>query len=65
VGWFYTPGVEGGLRGDDPGLALSWPLPVSEISEKDAAWPLLAEVEAEVRQRMAIDADREPARAVR
>jgi dTDP-4-dehydrorhamnose 3,5-epimerase len=65
VGEFYTPGVEGGLRCDDPGLGLTWPLPVSEISEKDAAWPLLAEVEPEVRQRMAIDADREPAGTVR
>jgi dTDP-4-dehydrorhamnose 3,5-epimerase len=65
VGEFYTPGAEGGLRFDDPALGLTWPLPVSEISEKDAAWPLLAEVEPEVRQRMAIDPDREPAGAVR
>lgn len=65
VGEFYTPGAEGGLRFDDPALGLTWPLPVSEISEKDAAWPLLAEVEPEVRQRMAIAADREPARTVR
>ena len=65
VGEFYTPGAEGGLRYDDPALALTWPLPVSEISEKDAAWPLLAEVETEVRERMAIDADREPAGTVR
>lgn len=65
VGEFYTPGAEGGLRFDDPALGLTWPLPVSEISEKDAAWPLLAEVEPEVRQRMATAADREPARTVR
>ena len=38
VGEFYAPGVEGGLAPDDPGLGLSWPLPVTEISEKDAAW---------------------------
>ena len=36
----YTPGTERGLRHDDPALALSWPLPVSVISEKDAGWPL-------------------------
>ena len=65
VGEFYTPGAEGGLRSDDPALGLTWPLPVSEISEKDAAWPLLAEVEPEVRQRMAIDAGREAASTVR
>lgn len=41
VGEFYTPGYERGLRYDDPRLGLSWPLPVSVISQKDAAWPLL------------------------
>ncbi len=64
VGEFYTPGAEGGLRYDDPALGLTWPLPVSEISEKDAAWPLLADVESEVRRRMVVDLDREPAGAV-
>jgi dTDP-4-dehydrorhamnose 3,5-epimerase len=53
VGEFYAPGHEGGLRYDDPGLGLSWPLPVSEISEKDRAWPLLSKIEPEVRARMA------------
>jgi dTDP-4-dehydrorhamnose 3,5-epimerase len=37
----YAPGVERGLRHDDPALGLSWPLPVSRISAKDASWPLL------------------------
>ena len=37
----YTPGAERGLRYDDPALGLTWPLPVSVISEKDASWPLL------------------------
>ncbi|MDL2344571.1 dTDP-4-dehydrorhamnose 3,5-epimerase [Deinococcus sp. MIMF12] len=41
VGEFYTPGAEGGLRHDDPRLGISWPLPVSVISGKDAGWPLL------------------------
>jgi dTDP-4-dehydrorhamnose 3,5-epimerase len=53
VGEFYAPGHEGGLRYDDPGLGLSWRLPVSEISEKDRTWPLLSEIEPEVRARMA------------
>src|SRR3712207_2144495 len=39
----YTPGTERGLRHDDPALGLSWPLPVSVISPKDAAWPLMGE----------------------
>jgi dTDP-4-dehydrorhamnose 3,5-epimerase len=53
VGEFYTPEAEGGLRYDDPALGLSWPLPVTEISEKDGAWALLADVEDEVKRRMA------------
>jgi dTDP-4-dehydrorhamnose 3,5-epimerase len=53
VGEFYAPGHEGGLRYDDPDLGLSWPLPVTEISEKDRRWQLLSEVEPEVRARMA------------
>lgn len=53
VGEFYTPSAEGGLRYDDPALRLEWPLPVTAISEKDRAWPLLADVGTEVRARMA------------
>lgn len=41
VSEFYTPGCEGGLRHDDPRLGIAWPLPVTVISAKDAAWPLL------------------------
>ena len=54
VGEFYTPGVEGGLMYDDPALGLEWPLPVSEISEKDRSWQPLEVVGAEVRDRMAL-----------
>ena len=54
VGEFYTPDAEGGLAPDDPLLGLSWPLPVAVISEKDAAWAPLAEIEPEVRRRMEI-----------
>lgn len=39
----YTPGTERGLRHDDPTLNLTWPVPVTVISDKDAAWPLLVE----------------------
>lgn len=41
VSEFYTPNTERGLRYDDPSLGLDWPLPVSEISEKDTNWSLL------------------------
>ena len=58
VGEFYSPEDEGGLAHDDPRLGLSWPLPVTEISEKDARWRLLDEVEPEVKRRMAAGIDR-------
>ena len=52
VGEFYAPGHEGGLHYGDPRLGLGWPLPVSAISEKDAAWRPLDEQEPELRVRM-------------
>jgi dTDP-4-dehydrorhamnose 3,5-epimerase len=57
MGEFYAPEQEGGLRFDDPDLGILWPLPIGEMSPKDRAWAPLAEIEPEVRRRMA-DADR-------
>lgn len=37
----YVPGAERGLRHDDPSLTIDWPRPVTSVSTKDAAWPLL------------------------
>ena len=37
----YAPGMERGLRFDDPALALPWPAPVTVVSDKDLAWPPL------------------------
>jgi len=54
VGEFYTPDAEGGLPVDDPRLGLSWPLPVSVMSEKDSNWPGLDVVEPELRSRMEV-----------
>lgn len=34
---------EGGLRHDDPAIAIAWPLPVTRISTKDQQWPLVKE----------------------
>jgi dTDP-4-dehydrorhamnose 3,5-epimerase len=34
---------EGGLRHDDPAIAIAWPLPVTQISTKDQQWPLVKE----------------------
>ena len=52
VGEFYTPGTEGGLLYNDPKLGLTWPLPVSVISDKDQIWKPLSEQEDEVKRRM-------------
>ncbi|WP_100266265.1 dTDP-4-dehydrorhamnose 3,5-epimerase [Mariprofundus ferrinatatus] len=37
----YTPESEGAVRFDDPAVAIVWPLPVSELSERDRNHPLL------------------------
>ena len=45
----YDPEADGGIRWDDPQLAVSWPLDRVEqtiLSEKDAALPTLAEYQA-------------------
>ena len=52
VGEFYAPETEGGLLFDDPRLGLEWPLPVTEMSDKDKQWKPLSEIEPEVRRRM-------------
>jgi dTDP-4-dehydrorhamnose 3,5-epimerase len=58
LGAFHAPGAEGGLRHDDPRLGLEWPLPVTVISERDRSFRPLAEIEAELRQRMALPPQR-------
>ena len=35
----YTPAAARGIRHNDPNFSLTWPLPVSDISEKDRSWP--------------------------
>jgi dTDP-4-dehydrorhamnose 3,5-epimerase len=52
VGEFYVPGAEGGLLYSDPALGLGWPLPVTEISPKDAAWRPFSEAEPDLRRKM-------------
>jgi dTDP-4-dehydrorhamnose 3,5-epimerase len=39
---------------DDPRLGLVWPFPVGEMSPKDAGWPLLADIEPELKRRMSL-----------
>jgi dTDP-4-dehydrorhamnose 3,5-epimerase len=52
VGEFYAPEAESGLMYDDPRLGLTWPLPISVVSEKDQKFRLLEEIEPEMKSRM-------------
>jgi len=54
VGEFYTPGAEGGLLHSDPRLALTWPLPVTVVSDKDKLWNPFDQQEAELKQKMSL-----------
>ncbi|MGO8936330.1 MAG: dTDP-4-dehydrorhamnose 3,5-epimerase family protein [Mycobacterium sp.] len=38
----YKPPSDGGLRHDDPRLAIAWPLPPQDVSPGDLAHPLLS-----------------------
>jgi dTDP-4-dehydrorhamnose 3,5-epimerase len=42
----YSPEHEGGLRHDDPALGIHWPLPVADLSARDAAHPLLSSLDS-------------------
>jgi dTDP-4-dehydrorhamnose 3,5-epimerase len=37
----YVAGAEGGINAHDPALAITWPLPISEMSERDRRHPSL------------------------
>lgn len=37
----YTPEAESGIRPADPALAIQWPEPISNLSNKDQTWPLI------------------------
>lgn len=37
----YVPGAANGLCWDDPAFSLSWPRPITVISERDRSWPLI------------------------
>lgn len=40
---FYTPHAAGGYRHDDAAFGITWPLPVTVISERDLGWPVFAD----------------------
>jgi dTDP-4-dehydrorhamnose 3,5-epimerase len=37
----YVPQAEAGVRWDDARIAIAWPLPPTQVSERDCAWPEL------------------------
>ncbi len=39
---FYNPECEHGFRYDDPAVSITWPLSVSEISQRDISHPFLS-----------------------
>jgi dTDP-4-dehydrorhamnose 3,5-epimerase len=50
----HKPNSEGGLRYDDPMLAVDWPLSAQVISQRDTAWRLISEMEDELGVRMSL-----------
>jgi dTDP-4-dehydrorhamnose 3,5-epimerase len=36
---FYAPDAAAGVRHDDPAFGIQWPLPVTSMTPRDAAWP--------------------------
>ena len=40
---FYMPGVEGGIKYNDPQININWPLALTHISERDSNHPYLTE----------------------
>ncbi|MBV8378494.1 MAG: dTDP-4-dehydrorhamnose 3,5-epimerase [Verrucomicrobia bacterium] len=38
---FYTPKLSRGIRYNDPKLGISWPIPLTSISDQDLSWPSL------------------------
>lgn len=41
---FYLPGIERGIRHDDPWLDIKWPLGARDVADRDRGWPLLEPV---------------------
>lgn len=39
VSEYYTPASERGVRWNDPAFGIEWPVPVTDMSDKDRNWP--------------------------
>ncbi len=44
----YDPATEAGIKWDDPGVGVEWPIADPKLSERDKTAPALAEIEAEL-----------------
>lgn len=45
---YYHPEDEGGVRWDDPELAIRWPVEDPVVSDKDMGWPRLSEADKDM-----------------
>lgn len=41
----YSPAHEGGLHHADPSLAIAWPRPIADLSDRDHRFPMLKDLE--------------------
>jgi len=41
----YAPALESGIAWDDPGLSISWPITIPQLSERDREWPRLRDTD--------------------
>jgi dTDP-4-dehydrorhamnose 3,5-epimerase len=58
MGEFYAPETAGGLLYSDPRLGIRWPLPVTDVSDRDRGWAPLSEAEAGLRISMSVGVGR-------
>lgn len=45
----YDPAAEGGLNPNDPSISVQWPLPIAELSPRDAGHPMISKDFAGIR----------------
>ena len=45
---YYDPATEAGIKWDDPGIGVQWPIADPQLSERDKIAPTLAEIEADL-----------------
>jgi dTDP-4-dehydrorhamnose 3,5-epimerase len=43
---YYAPAHDSGIRWDDPGIGIKWPVASPVISDKDSRLPLLKDIKS-------------------